>query len=99
MDAGERAVTAAKPEGLMREIVRHVQIARKSAGLQVDDRIRLALHSDDEDVMSAINAHSETIEEETLANTIGTEGSAMTYHAEVKVEGSDLSIGLEKSTD
>ncbi len=86
-------------EGLMREIVRHVQIARKSAGLQVDDRIRLALHSDDEDVMSAINAHSETIEEETLANTIGTEGSAMTYHAEVKVEGSDLSIGLEKSTD
>lgn len=88
-----------KREGLMREIIRHVQAARKSAGLNVDDHIRLSLaaHPDDDtiELKHAIEEHAQTIAEETLADEFADISDG--YETTVKVESMELRIGLEKA--
>ncbi len=85
-------------EGLMREIIRHVQAARKAAGLNVDDRITLSLatHEGDDasELRQAIDEHLQTIGEETLAEEFSDIDDG--YEAVVKVEGHDLRIKLAK---
>lgn len=82
-------------EGLMREVVRHVQSARKDAGLNVDDRINLSLTTNDSDLKTAISEHEKTITDETLATKL--ESSEYEYKATVKVDGVELTISLEKA--
>ncbi|ROQ38288.1 isoleucyl-tRNA synthetase [Frondihabitans sp. PhB188] len=57
-------------EGLARDVIRAVQAARKSAGLDVSDRIRLTLGVDAQ-AEAAVEAHRELIMRETL--TLGLE--------------------------
>ncbi|MGR3913306.1 MAG: DUF5915 domain-containing protein, partial [Gammaproteobacteria bacterium] len=56
-------------EGIARELVRAVQDARKSAGLEVSDRIALAI-SGSARVEAALRAHREHIMSETLAASL-----------------------------
>jgi isoleucyl-tRNA synthetase len=86
-----------KREGLMREVVRHVQSARKKAGLDVDNRIELALTTEDTELAAAIQEHADTIKAETLAVALQTEKQSMSYEEEVKVEGEMLHISLQKA--
>jgi isoleucyl-tRNA synthetase len=83
-----------KREGLMREVVRHVQSARKAAGLNVDDRIRLALSSTDDELMKAINEHEDAIMIETL--TTETVEHDLGFSQTVKIDGIELVVSLEK---
>ena len=53
-------------EGLARDAVRHIQQARKDAGLDVSDRIHLSLFADETSV-SALRTHEGFIAAETLA--------------------------------
>ena len=85
-----------KREGLMREIVRHVQSARKQAGLQIDDRIVLSISSDDSEISQAIGAFADVIKSETLAvelNSVVNESEK--YDA--KIEGKLVEISLKKA--
>lgn len=84
-----------KREGLMREVIRHVQSARKAAGLNVDDRIALSLSSEDNELVDAINEHENTIMDETLTTQM-VEGD-LPFMTTVKVEGSELVISLDKA--
>lgn len=90
----ENLTPALKREGLMREVVRHVQAARKSAGLQVDDRIHLRLLSEATELTEAIAEHHDAIYAETLA--VG-EDVTTTEATMVRIEGAELAISLEKA--
>ena len=79
-----------KREGLMREIVRHVQSARKKAGLQVDDRIILQLTTNDDQLSQAINEHRATIATETLASF----GESDSNRSKATIEGAEFDIAL-----
>ena len=81
-----------KREGLVREVIRHVQSARKKAGLQVDDRIMLQLVTNDEQLRQAIDEHAEVIAAETLA----TFGQSDAYSTTVAIEGAELQITLQR---
>ena len=81
-----------KREGLMREVIRHVQSARKSAGLNVDDRIVLALSSDDDELSKAIAEHSDTIAAETLAKSMVSVSDG--FEQQVTIDGAPLTIRL-----
>jgi isoleucyl-tRNA synthetase len=81
-------------EGLMREVVRQVQAARKAEGLQVDDRIVLTLDTDNEALAAAIQAHADTIKAETLAVELVTTGDR--GQVPVKVNGAELFITVGK---
>jgi isoleucyl-tRNA synthetase len=80
-------------EGLMREVIRHVQAARKQAGLNVDDRIVLYLATKDDELAKAINEHEGTISSETLAQL----GDAKKNTTIVTVDGAELTVSLEKA--
>jgi isoleucyl-tRNA synthetase len=56
-------------EGWAREVVRGVQNARKDAGLEVSDRIALALGGD-EDVLAAVREHEAFVTGEVLATSV-----------------------------
>ena len=58
-------------EGLAREIVHAVQNARRDAGLEVTDRIALALGGDAE-LLDAARAHEDYVAGETLATAVAT---------------------------
>jgi isoleucyl-tRNA synthetase len=84
-----------KREGMVREVIRFVQNARKDAGLEVNDRICLQLTTDDKDLQRAITEGAEQIKTETLAHELGKE--VKDHESSVRVGGADLQIGLAKA--
>ncbi len=87
---------ALKREGMMREAVRNVQNARKQAGLDVDDRIRLSVSTTDEQLRKAIEEHLEIIQTETLAKSLVFD-QTLGYEVACAVDGAPLTISLEKA--
>ena len=85
-----------KREGLMREVIRHVQSARKKAGLQVDDRIELNIASSDAEITQAVDIFADTIKAETLAVKLGSAADDMGKY-DVKVDGKPVEIYLKKA--
>lgn len=90
----DHLTTELKREGLMREVIRHIQSARKNAGLNIDDRIVISLASDDENLQKAIDEHVKVIMSEVLATKIV--DSKQVYSELVKIEGSQLEISIAK---
>ncbi|HWR86114.1 MAG TPA: class I tRNA ligase family protein, partial [Rhodoglobus sp.] len=63
-------------EGLARDVIRAIQDTRKAAGLEVSDRITLAVTGASADDIAALSAFAETIAGETLAVETSFEVSA-----------------------
>ncbi len=81
-------------EGLAREIVHAVQAARKAAGLEVEDRISLALGGDAE-LLDAARVHDDYIAGETLATQLAIDGIGA--GETVTVDGRKLVIALQRA--
>jgi isoleucyl-tRNA synthetase len=92
-----------REEGYAREIVHAVQNARKTAGLQVEDRIELALHGDLV-LIQAADSHRDYIAAETLAlelllgEAAVAAGATMDYSAEAHIDGLTLNIALRRAS-
>jgi isoleucyl-tRNA synthetase len=56
--------------GLIREVIRLVQDARKSTGLSITDRIDLWWSATDSDLAAALRTHGQTVADEVLATTL-----------------------------
>ena len=85
-------------EGMARDVVRHVQDARKKANLEMEDRIELYLHTDSAKLSQAIAKHRDYIKAETLvARWADTplQGDGV-YNVQVSVDGQLLQISLRK---
>ena len=82
-------------EGLARDVIRMVQNARKQAGLEVDDRITLYLHSSG-NLAQAIVTHKQAIKTDVLAEklTDNPEENMQTFTEQV--EGIDVTVSLKK---
>lgn len=81
-------------EGLSREVIRRVQVARKNAGLNFDDRIHLQVACDDE-LRGAIEAHREALMEDTLSARFAiVEAPAGAFVEDADIDGRKLTIGL-----
>ncbi|HLZ14793.1 MAG TPA: isoleucine--tRNA ligase [Candidatus Saccharimonadales bacterium] len=91
----EIVTPALKREGMMREVVRNVQNARKTAGLDVDDRIVLSLSTSDDELRQAIAEHEKTIASETLATKLVFD-QALAHEAPCTIDDAPLTISLEK---
>jgi len=78
-------------EGLARELVNRIQNLRKTTELDVADRITLRIAAD-ADLLAAVEAHRETIANETLAVELTTE----TGTGEVDINGHLCGIELKK---
>jgi isoleucyl-tRNA synthetase len=86
-------------EGMAREVVRHIQNARKDANLNMEDRIVLSLQTQSAALAQAIEAHKDYICNETLAVRLTNEPlGGEVYRTEVKVDGQALTIELRKAT-
>ncbi len=85
-----------RKEGLARELVRHVQEARKQAGFEVSDRIKICYTASD-GLENAIQTHKEYIMLETLAVEMEKDKNPNTLpNASEDFDGETLAIWLEK---
>ncbi|HEX5315523.1 MAG TPA: DUF5915 domain-containing protein, partial [Candidatus Kapabacteria bacterium] len=64
-------------EGMAREFVNRVQNLRKDSGFDVTDRIGIFVTSESDQILEAIRAHSNFIQQETLAETISEDGGSL----------------------
>jgi isoleucyl-tRNA synthetase len=81
-------------EGVARELVRMIQDARKAAGLQVTDRIALAVETSGEPA-DALAAHRAEIAAETLAATVAKDG-VDGFRLEGTLDGTSVVVSLRK---
>lgn len=84
-----------KAEGVAREIIRHVQNARKKSGLNVDDRIDFCIQSDNQEINMAIDKFGELIKKETLAIDVMSK-KPHDHEFDLSIDGAEIKLVLSK---
>ncbi|QVL34245.1 isoleucine--tRNA ligase [Telmatocola sphagniphila] len=84
-------------EGLARDIIRNVQDLRKKANLEMEDRIVLSIESEAEEIRQSLQAHRNSIGEETLTTEWKEQLDNALDTTSVKIDGMPLTIRLKKA--
>ena len=84
-----------REEGLSRELIRHIQSARKQAGFNVEDRISLLIESDSPEILGVVKNYKKLIIDETLAEEFG-EVPADAHETSILIDGIDIRIAISK---
>ncbi|MBX4191089.1 class I tRNA ligase family protein, partial [Candidatus Saccharibacteria bacterium] len=84
-----------KTEGLVRDLIRFIQNARKKAGFNVEDRIHLRLESSSKEVNQAVEQFKDTIFAETL--TLGELTGKGEYSESFKLLGQEVAAHLTRA--
>ncbi|MDO5014996.1 MAG: isoleucine--tRNA ligase [Clostridia bacterium] len=86
-------------EGILRDIVRSCQVARKDADFDVSQRITLALISKSENLNQIVEENLEHIKSELLANEVSQNELPMAdYKTKISINEESLEIQLKKDT-
>jgi isoleucyl-tRNA synthetase len=81
-------------EGIARDFIRLVQVARKEAGFRISDRIHIEVKAAN-DAATAIVDHEETIRAETLAETLRpTDGEPEGFVSRSTLDDQPIEIGV-----
>jgi isoleucyl-tRNA synthetase len=84
-------------EGVVRDIIRQCQVARKEAGYQVEQRIKASITVDDEFVVSALTEKLDYISAELLADAIViNEAMVADYTSEFTVNDKKITVSVVK---
>jgi len=82
-------------EGLVRDLVRHIQNMRKECGFNVDDRIVIEYHADG-NLAEAIHEHEDYVRQETLANSL-IQATEIEGLATIKIGKEQIYLRLRKA--
>ncbi len=86
-----------KQEGMVRDLVRHIQTLRKEVDYRLDDRIVAGVITQDAQLQTTVASHSDFIKAETLADTLMSEDTkAWDKIKGVDVEGVEVQVAVKK---
>lgn len=85
-------------DGVIRDVIRQCQLARKEAGFDVNQRILISINSDDSGIVSSLNGAEEKLSSELLADSV-TIGSDIEgdFTKVVGEENQNIKITVKKS--
>jgi len=83
-------------EGIVRDVIRHVQNFRKESDLRVQDRINISIISNDS-IIDAIEENIEYFKNEILAISISFEVLNSAYSKKIELNGVTLELGISVS--
>ena len=84
-----------KLEGMIRDLIRHVQNFRKESGLEVSDRINISITSN-ENLEEAIKKYKKYFMNEVLGVNIRLDGRALTHSKDIEIMNQKLTLSLSK---
>ncbi|MGO1896216.1 MAG: class I tRNA ligase family protein, partial [Brachybacterium sp.] len=92
-----RVTAELEAEGVARDVVRAIQAARRGAGLEVSDRIRLTVDGD-ESVVAAVSVHRDLVSAEVLAVELAAPAAPAegAHEATEKVSGGTVTVSVAK---
>ena len=85
-------------EGTLRDVIRQCQVIRKEAGYEVEQRVVVAIASDSELVMAAVNDNKDFMASELLADEIVTDGTIdADLTKEIAIGDSKVTLSVKKA--
>ena len=82
-------------EGIIRDLIRHIQNFRKESGLEVSDRINISI-AYNQDLDDAIKKYKKYFMNEVLGVNIHLDGRDLDYNGEIDILNQKLNLSLSK---